>query len=237
MNFLQGNRYVSWKYVIFSLFLLLTVVLALTEQKSAQFLLIIVMGALLLFYLIIGMYVFREEKSKPINYIFIAIIVILLAWASQFNESMNPFTTTQVKKHLLAYKKAQYEIEQTTIDTNEKLMAYIEKIHNNVKPFLTEKSWSLFQRNRDSFIATQAANSSYQIKVKDITIDRIKQDDPKKNLFWVDYQITVELVPYDGNERKEGTHHGQIDIIVEGDQLKIGRDWEEYKNSVLLEVL
>jgi len=146
-------------------------------------------------------------------------------------------SSDQAKQFIMDYQKIKYELDPktfATLDTGEKRLAYLDDVDKKVAPQLTEKEQARFIADRKAQFAPLAAEAHYKINVKDVVIEKIEMDETNKNKVTIEYKITLAFVPYNDKELKEETHNAKMELIKDGDVIKINRDWEDLKDSLLL---
>ncbi|MGG1444677.1 hypothetical protein ABE354_22000 [Brevibacillus laterosporus] len=139
---------------------------------------------------------------------------------------------------LTNYKKAQYELSYNQIaDGNyDKLTSDGEKananlqvikgINEKVKPFLTEKEYEIFLKNRTSQLTLDAViNQKYDIKVEKLELNETTLENNNQSIVG-HYSMVLKLISISDKSEKLITKNGQLTLIKENDSWKIDRDWD-----------
>ncbi|USG67305.1 hypothetical protein NDK47_08540 [Brevibacillus ruminantium] len=132
-----------------------------------------------------------------------------------------PSLDEQLQDLAFTVKKIHYEVtDYTKIDPFEEGLARNELI----KPYLTEKAYDLFYKNRESYFPLEVARQqSVNIQVKNLSLVKVSEEN---DLLTYHYTMDVELLAPDGSVKKTLNATGQMDFKKEGEGWKVARDWD-----------
>ncbi len=130
----------------------------------------------------------------------------------------------QITQLALTVKKTQYETDGTQQDLQN--IEAITKINEKIKPYLTDKAYELYVRNREGTLPVQVSSQqNARIAVKSLSLE--KQSEANGVLTY-HYTMELELVYAGDTPSKVIKADGQMDVVKEGDTYKVSRDWDGF---------
>ncbi|QIC07824.1 hypothetical protein GOP56_20970 [Brevibacillus sp. 7WMA2] len=141
-----------------------------------------------------------------------------------------PSSTSTMEQQALEiamnFKKGQYEVGdfKTEKDVQKMNVTELAAMNDAVKPYLTEKAFESHVKNREQLLSYDVARGRQaNIKLKKLTMEKAAEEMDKITYH---YNMELELAYADGKQNKVITTNGQMDLVKEGEQWKIARDYD-----------